>query len=160
MPAIITSHVAAEHIESGTYGFRVTQLGGLFPRSPKKPHRGPSLQKDIASLKMSRNRPGDLRSDLEAPSTDHIENNIDADSIFIGDDAPQPDTFCGTKKLVSLPMLSRHAGVEHGFAEHALRQGWVKPDEKPGGMPCWNFGKSATKASMKLAMLKQTVGHK
>jgi hypothetical protein len=157
MPTI-TAHIEAQHIENGTYGFRVTQLGGLFPKNRKSDQS--RLSRDVATLKMSRNRPGDLRSDLEAPSTDHIKNNIDADSIFTGDDAPQPDTFCGTKKLVSLPMLSRHAGVEAGFSEHALRQGWLTPDEKPGGMPCWNFGQSATKASMKLAMLKETVGHK
>jgi hypothetical protein len=103
---------------------------------------------------MSQDRPGDVRSDYLKPDTSAIPDNVDGDSLFCGADSPQPDVFCGPKKLVSLRQLSLHSGAEPGLCEHALRQGWVSPDEKPGGNPCWNFGKSAMKASMKLGLIK------
>jgi hypothetical protein len=147
-------------IESAAFGNGMdvyrTYTMALFPRN-KRP-RGPSLARDVASLKFSGGIQGDLRSDITKPITNHIENNTDLNDAFSDSAYPGVDRFCGSTPYCSLVALSQHAGADYGLAIHAHKKGWLgKPDVTGFGQcdPLWLPGKSAKAASLKLQAVKE-----
>jgi hypothetical protein len=149
--------VEAKQIDKdGTMAYRSFAFG-LTTKS--KRHRGfPSLARDLETLRMSQDRPGDVRSDYLRPDTSAIPNNIDLDDAFSDPASPQPDRFCGDQKFCSLAQVARHAGADPGLAIHAHSRGYLgKPDAFGFGQtdPLWKAGKSAKAASLRLQAVKE-----
>jgi hypothetical protein len=123
-----------------------------FNPTKKKPSRGfPSLARDIASLKFSKDRPGHLASDLQRPDTSAIADNRDIDAEFMGAD-PQPDWSNGQAYCTS-QRIAQHAGADIGTMEMALRSGSLKPDARAAGFHLFKAGASSRKAVATLRTL-------
>jgi hypothetical protein len=119
----------------------------------KKPSRGfPSLAKDVASLKFSKDRPGHLASDLQRPDTSAIPDNRDADQQYMEGDV-EPDFVSGKgEAFCTLQRCSQAAGCDWGSAQMAIRSG-LKPDATAAGHHLFRAGSSTRKAVATLKTL-------
>jgi hypothetical protein len=112
------------------------------------------LKRDLETMRLSGGIAGDVRSDLQRPSTSRLTDNVDVDAAVEGAFA-QPDVFAGQKKLCSLQKLAACAGVDYGTAHFAKARGSITPDVDVSGMACWDAGTSAGKAISTLKRMKK-----